>query len=1400
MQMKKLILLSTLGLVTNVARSELIINTALDTQTILGNQQTDDDLTITGEGPYATGTGSGTDPSRYLHGYSVSNGATLENVNIINLNAKYDSGILLSSNANAINSGTINVNNTNSLGILSSDGKGNILNTSTGIINLNDVGTAIASKAYGGTIFTGLIQNDGEIVAKKGGAGITAYASQYSKGGDIINNGSIKLGDGDYGTGISVSGYVTVQNNGEISGSSINTNTSNALLAGTDGAQLYNNAMGTLVGQKNVSGMYAQNTSATNRTQVNNAGLIEVDKGNGIYSLGADVVNNGIVSSNKVGIYLTKFVNSDEISTLVNNGTVIVNQGSTGISSGQAIAENNGLIQITGSNVTAVYAYNGSNLRSVFTNNAAISADADKTNVTLFRLSGDRAVGNQTTTLNNSAALTTLGNNSIAIYSTSGSKIHNTGEITVQNGIGIKLENASLLEGDNQGKITVTGSGIGIRAASTSGGLNMINNGAIDLESNGTAIYIASNSTYLNTTAGENKGTISFHGEGGTGIYVTDNQSSFINNAELVSDQAQTTGMLVTQNAVITNNAEMTLTGADSIGIRVINTGELVSNTGTINVNDGIGIKLEGATLHTNQNTGIINVNGDDGVGIKGNDFSSITNNGLINVTRAGTGIYATEYSSITNYGDINIADGTGILLDMYSGLINYATLNVTEGGRGIAGYNATIVNDATGMITTSRSSQTPSARSLNRSLDLSDAAIYADHSVVSNIGGITAVSGNGVVLENNSTLVNTGTITAAKLGVYGDTSTIDNSGTIESDDIGMYARNNLMTTNHGEITAKTGVVIESGTEIFSGHFLNTGTITGTDHAIQFEQGDSVLELQDGSVIQGKISGSVDSENILVVNGNVTVDTVDHFDKLVVSGNTELTGNLYLSPTTDDRYYTEAFGASKSLMDIASETKLGTLTVNGTIEIGVDYDGIVNETNKTGKIITERLNLQNGQIVLANGGTTSNSLITESGLTNLGDEIRIKSIVISNKQQAVNPDLQFQATGGMAENGAWTRDTVARIENGVTVLDAVYTKTSLDPTNPINPKFPTDPENPTDPDSPVDPKSPSDPQKFVPSPVYYGNFTVPLPEKRNSVPRSRVDLDNVIEIERVSQQFLDMASHGMQVGDKRVSVGYIGTKAGSDFRASDAYNYGYEIDSNGIMASILYQSTDSIVTGATLAFIKDTLDYENSTKGYYGKDGETVNSYNVNIFGRYTTGNWSFDGHFDYGYNQHDLKTDWLGLGKTTGEYQSKIFKTGVAVGYTKRFGDSNIQLTPRIGIDYVSVSEGTITTPGMSDIQSVRSDGFVGKVGLDVGNTSGKLLWNAGLGYEHNFADTFHGARKMNNRYTMEQLHYGKDNLYAHVDVGYQFTKHVMVKAGYQYTNNKNFKNNVAKLQLVIQ
>ncbi len=186
--MKRLLLLSTLGLATNVARSEVVVSTSLDTQRISENQHTENDLTVVGEGPYTAGGNSGNpDPNWYLHGYSVSNGATLENINTINLNAKYDNGILLSGNSNATNSGTINVNSTNSLAILSGDGKGNIVNSSTGIINLNEVTSGIATKGYSSAIFTGTILNDGLILAKKGGSGIFAYGSQYSKGGDIIN-------------------------------------------------------------------------------------------------------------------------------------------------------------------------------------------------------------------------------------------------------------------------------------------------------------------------------------------------------------------------------------------------------------------------------------------------------------------------------------------------------------------------------------------------------------------------------------------------------------------------------------------------------------------------------------------------------------------------------------------------------------------------------------------------------------------------------------------------------------------------------------------------------------------------------------------------------------------------------------------------------------------------------------------------------------------------------------------------------------------------------------------------------------------------------------------------------------------------------------------------------------
>ena len=1452
--MKKLILMSMLGTLSGLGNAQITVNTSSDTKNITINTQTTDDMVITGEGPFTAGGSSGNpDPNWYLQGYKVSNGAVLENINKIDLNAKYDNGVLISNNSGLVNSGIINLNSTNSVGVLSADGTGNIINSAGGVIKLT-TGIGIATKGYSGPTFTGTIRNDGTIIATAGGTGIFTYGSQYVNGGTIENNGLIRSDGGTNATAVSIRGFSTMTNNGEIRGSASVSSTFGGLISGDSGAQIINSSSGQIHGENYANGVYIANSVTSNISSVRNDGTITVDKGYGIYSLASNVVNNGSIYSNNIGIYATKYSNAAPISTVINNGSVTIGNNGTGIQIGQGFGENNGEIIIGGNNATGIYIAGSGVYEGRFTNNRDISSAADKTGVTLIKLAGSTTTGEKTAHIYNNASLTALGNNSTAIYSTNNGKIHNIGNITVNNGIGIKLEYSSLNPGDNTGLITVKGSGIGILAgASYYNGSVLNNDGRIVLESNGTGIYVSSGSTYLNGTTGTNIGTIEFDGDGGTGIYVTDTKSSFTNNADFTSTGKNTTGMSAFNYAGITNTGNMNFSGEGSVGLNIAYGGKLISNTGNLTVDNGTGIRINNSKLEAGQNTGTINISGESGAGIAGIN-STVTNNGKIYVSGMALGIYSSN-SELDNAGEISITEGTGIAAENGSRIVNEAVvkisgsgtgiksagsvvtnkntgeisvaeginieagdslltnnallsnengtgilgrntevvnngklqivngtgisvlsnsilsnsaeINITTEGRGIKASNSVINNESSGVIAVTKGINIDLSESvLENSALLSNSdgiGIKSDNSTVNNNGNIEIINGTAIEGLNNSNILNTAYLKSGNTGINITHSTVLNEGKIDAAETGIYASDNIKTINTGEINGKTGVEIISGTEEYSGHFLNTGKISGTDYAVKFDNNDNVFELGNGSIISGKIDAS-GGENVLIVNGDVNIDSADNFNKIVSRGNSEISGIINLNPAMDYSYYTEAFSGKKSMTDLADETELGELTLSGVINVGVNYDGITGETNKTGKIIASSLNLQNGEIVLNNAGSTIKNIAEESGLTAYGDQIRVKSIVVSNKQQAVDPSFQFQTAGGMNEAAGWTRETVARIENGVTVLDELYT--NLNKETPVVP-IPDPTPNPV-----PDPAPEPAPE---PKPV--------TAEKTNAVPRNRVDLDNLNRLDYMSGQFLSMEADSMNVGERRQSIEYSGTKTGSNFRAANSLNYDYDVDSDGIAGTTLHKHTDNLYSGFTLGYTDNKVKYDNG-------DDEKISSAGINIFGRYKAGNWNLDGHFAYSYNEHELNADWLMAGRKQSSYNSHVIKTGITASYDQALGNTGLVLTPSIGADYVMVSEETIRTNGMINIEGAQGDGAVGKAGLHIGNTAGNFIWTAGIGYEQNFTDTFHRDRKMINNYIMEGLHYGKGTFNAGLNMDFKVTDKFTLKTGYEYENNSNYEN----------
>ena len=454
------------------------------------------------------------------------------------------------------------------------------------------------------------------------------------------------------------------------------------------------------------------------------------------------------------------------------------------------------------------------------------------------------------------------------------------------------------------------------------------------------------------------------------------------------------------------------------------------------------------------------------------------------------------------------------------------------------------------------------------------------------------------------------------------------------------------------------------------------------------------------------------------------------------------------------------------MRQISSETSVGKLVVAGTVNVGVNYDNIITETDKTGKIITNNLAMLNGgKVVLINKGLTTDDLITEAQKSGENNKISIKSIVISNKQQAVNPDFKFSVSNELEAPSGWKRDTTSRIENGVTVLDEVYIKENNIP-------------------EPV-PNSDSQPMDSIPA---SDSKPTQQTDKMNSVPRNRVDLDNLNKLENYTKRVMQTGIADMNPGDHKFSLDYSGTKFNSGFNAENTFNYDYDVDSDGVAGSFIYKQSENLYAGFALSYSNNDVNYENN-------DTEDIESINANIFGKYTKNNWDFTGQLGYGYDRHEMRADWIGFGSADSYYDSNILKAGLDVAYNKAFLGDRLNLRPSIGLDYTKVYEGKIRTEGMSDISSADGDGFTGVIGLGVGNNLNNVLkWNAGIRYNYNFTDTFHKDREMSNGYRMEKLHYAKDSFGTYIDFDVKISERFSIQAGYTYEYNDNYKNHNIK------
>ena len=527
-------------------------------------------------------------------------------------------------------------------------------------------------------------------------------ASKYSMG--IYYDGVTGIGTAPTinQTGNYTIGMVLNNSSGTASGVNISGQNQIGIMA-QQGSVLNAGGTVTIAGDKNI-GIYGENSNITANSGifVGNS-TYTTDKSSssiGIFMKGGTYTGSGniTVKENSIGIYGDQMTGGsithlgiENVMTLEDNAIGFYGTGT----SGNMEAEFTG--GTTGGNGTIAFYGKGINMK--------VTSDISLGNNTAVGI-----VSQGTGNVTYSGAIS-VGEKSIGIYKADGAGVITTsaGNWNIgKGGYGIyaKQLGAQASTINNGASMILDTSAVGI----FSDGKNKVYNsgnitvGATDLGPSGdhskTDDHLNSVGMYLaGGTIAENTGTINVNHDHSVGVYVTGTGSYFTNKgAGVLNIDGGGVGILVKDGGIALNKGTITLgtnlavCGAETVGMAAFNGGRIL-NTGTINVNAGVGMLVEtGAVL---DNTGVLNVTG--GVGIQG--VGTVLNKGTINVSGSGRNLGGS--SGPANIGAVKIeSDGTITINDQYvaiGGTLNAAGAIVVNGAyvdvtTGVPMFNASNV------------------------------------------------------------------------------------------------------------------------------------------------------------------------------------------------------------------------------------------------------------------------------------------------------------------------------------------------------------------------------------------------------------------------------------------------------------------------------------------------------------------------------------------------------------------------------------------------------------------------------------------------------------------------------------------------------------------------------------
>ena len=1029
--------------------------------------------TVSNAGKITLETPTGVSANKSAAIYSLldagSNKLTTTNTGTINVGQEGSAGIYAKNNTgtntNSVveNKLAINVTKQGSAAILGE--KSDITNSkTTGVITLSAFKSAgIIGNNDSKVSNAGKIEMKGvsPTKAEEGLVGISLNAST----GTNETTGSIILGT-DFSTGIYGEVNSTLTNAGSITGDK-----QKAVGMAAKASTATNNSGATItLSGINSTGMFGLAVGSTKST-LTNSGTIN---GNGEGAVGIAVNDSKATNSNGATINLTAkkstgmfgevgstVTNAGKIETSTANPTT-TEEGLVGIAvnASTAINETTGQIILGTAFSTGMFGENNGSTKSTITNKGSITGNKEK--------SVGMAVKGSTATNNSGATITLNGTNSTGMFGeangTVKSDVTNSGTIT---GKGEGAVGVAVIGSDATNS---NGATISLQAKKSTGMFGKTNStiknaGKIETTTaspttteDGLVGIVLDNSTGTN----ESTGVINLGTAYSTGMFGENN--STLTNAGNITGTADNAVGMAAKGSNATNNATITLNGANSKGMFGEANGTTKSNVvnnGTISGVNGstVGMAVDGSNATNNAGKSIV-LEGKGSTGIFGKNGSTVSNAGTIETKAAvptnsteglvgialnastgtnetsgeiklgtafSTGIFGendgTKKSVITNKGKItgNKDNVVGIAV-IGSEATNIQNAKITLNGKGSTG----IFGKAGSTVTNAGLIETSTAVPANSTEGLVGIALNASTGTNTSTGEIklgTAHS-TGMFGEAVSTITNAGKITGASniegiVGIASDNSTVtNNSGatiTLQGkSSTGIFGKAGSTVSNAGliEAVAPTAQPTTS-TEGLVGIALNASTGTNTS--------DGVINL--GTAYSTGMFGAAIST--VINEGKITGNQLKNVG---MAGNASTVTNKD-TITLEGKSSTGIFGENNSTL--LNDTT-GKITVKEEASVGIFSKSNSNKAENKGTILTEKKKsagmfgskgeLENTNTITTAEEESAGMYVEHSNATNK------KTVLIKGKASAGIYAKLSEATGGIASGTNHGTDAVITIE------------------------------------------------------------------------------------------------------------------------------------------------------------------------------------------------------------------------------------------------------------------------------------------------------------------------------------------------------------------------------------